>query len=147
MVILYMLGQIVGGILPGLVLILTVPNAGTLLSTSATPNPAADVNFLQAIVLEAVLTFFLVLAVFGTAVDRRAPKIGGFGIGLAVFAGILIAGPLTGGAMNPAGDHAPYIVFGPDNAHILIYIIGPIICGLLAGLLYNAIFLPKDEVK
>jgi MIP family channel proteins len=145
--ILYMLGQIVGGILSCLVLLITVPNASTLLSPAATPNPAADVNFLQAIVLEAVLTFFLVLAVFGTAVDRRAPQIGGFGIGLAVFAGILLAGPLTGGAMNPARDISPYIVFGPYNANILIYIIGPIIGGVLAALLYNAIFLPKDEVK
>jgi MIP family channel proteins len=145
--VLYMLGQIVGGILSCLVLILTVPNAGTLLSTSATPNPAADVNFLQAIVLEAVLTFFLVLAVFGTAVDRRAPRIGGFGIGLAVFADILVGGPITGAAMNPARALSPYIVFGPYNANILIYLIGPIIGGVLAALLYSAIFLPKDEVK
>ncbi|HST03595.1 MAG TPA: aquaporin [Chloroflexia bacterium] len=145
--VLYIIGQILGGILSCLVLLITVPNGSALLSPSATPNPAEGVNFLQAVILEAVLTFFLVMAVFGTAVDRRGPKVGGFAIGLTVFAGILIAGPLTGGAMNPARDISPYIVFGPYNANILIYIIGPIIGGVLAALLYSAIFLPKDEVK
>ena len=42
----------------------------------------AGVTFLQAVAIEAVLTFFLMTAVFGTAVDRRAPKLGGLAIGL-----------------------------------------------------------------
>ena len=49
--------------------------------------------------------------------------------------------------MNPARALSPYLVFGPYNANILIYLIGPIIGGVLAALLYSAIFLPKDEVK
>ena len=55
-----------------------------------------------AILIEAAFTFLLVFAVFGTAVDPRAPKIGGFGIGLTICADILLGGPLTGAAMNPA---------------------------------------------
>ncbi len=139
----YIIGQIVGGVLSCLVLLAAVPNASTTLANSA-PNPAPGVDFLPALVMEIVLTFFLVLAVFGTAVDNRAAKIGGFGIGLTVFVDILVGGPVSGGVMNPARAFSPYIVFGPYNANILIYWIGPIIGGILASLLYSTLFLPDD---
>ena len=71
---------------------------------------SADINMIQAIGLEAIATFFLVFVVFGTAVDPRAPKVGGFAIGLTVTAGILAIGPLTGGSMNPARSFGPAIV-------------------------------------
>src|SRR5207248_4726319 len=71
---------------------------------------SSDISLIQAIGLEAIATFFLVFVVFGTAVDPRAPKVGGFAIGLAVTAGILAIGPLTGGSMNPARSFGPAIV-------------------------------------
>lgn len=58
---------------------------------------------------EAIMTFILVFAVFGTAVDRRAPKIVGFGIGLAITIDIMAGGPFTGAAMNPARAIGPMI--------------------------------------
>jgi len=54
----------------------------------------------------------LVAAVFGTAIDSRAPKIGGFGIGLTVQVDILVGGPLTGASMNPAQTFGPGLFFG-----------------------------------
>jgi aquaporin Z len=83
----------------------------------------------------------LLLAVFGTAVDPRAPKIGGFGIGFTVLFDILAGGALTGAAMNPA------IAFGPALAggfwqNQLVYWIGPIIGGIIAALLYEFFILP-----
>ena len=69
------------------------------------PPPAlgsANISAYAGCLAELITTFFLVLAVWGTAVDARAPKIGGFGIGLTVAADILAIGPLTGAAMNPA---------------------------------------------
>lgn len=139
----YIVGQIVGGVLACVILAVAVPNGFTVLANSA-PNPAAGVDFLPAVIMEAVLTFFLVLAVFGTAVDNRAAKIGGFGIGLTVFVDILVGGPVSGGVMNPARAFSPYLVFGPYNANILIYFIGPIVGGVIAALLYSSLFLPSD---
>src|ERR1700750_1597279 len=96
----------------------------------------------QAIGLEAIATFFLVFVVFGTAVDPRAPKVGGFAIGLTVTAGILAIGPLTGGSMNPARSFGPAIV-----THIFegqtAYWIGPLLGGIAAALLYDRLFLPR----
>jgi len=83
-----------------------------------------------------VLTFFLVTAVFGTAVDPRAPKIGGFGIGLVIAMDIFMGGPLTGAAMNPARAFGPALLQGFWSDH-LVYWIGPLLGGGVAALAYE----------
>jgi MIP family channel proteins len=103
-----------------------------------TPAPAPGVSFGTVIFLEAIMTFLLVWAVCGTAVDPRAPKIGGFGIGLAVFVDILVGGPITGASMNPARSLGPALVGGVWTMHAA-YWIGPILGGVLASLLYKAL--------
>jgi len=103
---------------------------------------SADVSLLQAIILEFIATFFLVFVVFGTAVDPRAPKVGGFAIGLTVTADILGIGALTGGSMNPARSFGPAVV-----THIFegqtAYWVGPILGGIAAALLYDRLFLSR----
>jgi MIP family channel proteins len=103
---------------------------------------SADINMIQAISLEAIATFFLMFVVFGTAVDPRAPKVGGFAIGLTVTAGILSIGPLTGGSMNPARSFGPAVV-----THIFegqtAYWVGPILGAVVAALLYDRLFMPR----
>jgi MIP family channel proteins len=97
----------------------------------------------QAIIIEAILTFFLVFVVYGSAVDVRAPKIGGLAIGLTVALDILFGGPLTGAAMNPARTFGPALVSGHWNNHI-VYWVGPLIGGALAGVIYGR-FLIKES--
>ena len=97
----------------------------------------------QAIMIEAVLTFFLVFVVYGSAVDARAPKIGGLAIGLTVAIDIMFGGPLTGAAMNPARTFGPALVSGHWNNHI-VYWVGPLLGGALAGLIYGR-FLIKES--
>jgi aquaporin Z len=82
------------------------------------------------------LTFFLMLAVLGTAMDSLAPKIGGFGIGLTVGAEILVGGPLTGAAMNPARIFGPALAAGFWENHWL-YWIGPIAGAAFASWVYT----------
>jgi len=94
---------------------------------------AAGVSLGQALLVEFVLTFLLVTVVWGTLVDERAPRLGGFGVGLVVFAAILVGGPLTGAAMNPARWFGPALVFG-DLSGAVVYIVGPIVGATLAAL-------------
>jgi len=101
------------------------------------------VSVCQAITIEAVLTFFLVFVVYGSAVDSRSPKIGGLAIGLTITMGILFGGPLTGGAINPARTFGPALAIGHWNNHI-VYWVGPLIGGGLAGLIYGR-FLIKES--
>ncbi len=99
-----------------------------------------DITATQGVVLEAVATFFLVFAVFGTAVDPQAPKVGGLGVGMLMTAATLALGPLTGACLNPARALGPAVASGVYEAQ-LVYWIGPVIGGVAAALLYQAIFL------
>ena len=101
-----------------------------------------DITFTQAFFLEAIATFFLVFVIFGTAVDERGPKVGGFAIGLTVAADILAIGPLTGGSMNPARSFGPAVASGVYTAQF-IYWIAPIVGGIVAAVLYDQLFLRR----
>jgi glycerol uptake facilitator-like aquaporin len=81
--------------------------------------------------------------VFGTAVDERAPKVGGFAIGLTVTADVLAIGPLTGGSMNPARSFGPAIVSGIFEGQSA-YWVGPLVGGILAAVLYDRLFLRRS---
>ena len=101
-----------------------------------------DISGTQAFALEAIATFFLVMAVFGTAVDPQAPRVGGFAIGLTVAACILAIGPYTGASLNPARSFGPAVATGVYEGQ-LIYWLAPIVGGVLAALLYDRLFLPR----
>jgi MIP family channel proteins len=109
-------------------------------TTGGTPM----VSFVQAVAVEAVLTFFLVFVVYGTAVDSRAPKIGGLAIGLTITLDILFGGPLTGGSMNPARTFGPALAVGHWHNHA-VYWIGPMLGGLLAGIVYGRFLIKPAE--
>ena len=89
--------------------------------------------------VEAVLTAVLVYAVLMTAVDGRAPKLGGLFIGGAVAADILVGAPLTGAAMNPARWFGPALVYG-DLSGAVVYIVGPILGATVAALSVRYLF-------
>ena len=105
---------------------------------------SGDINMPQAILCEAIATFFLVFVVFGTAVDPHAPKVGGFAIGLTVTADILAIGSRTGGSMNPARSFGPAVVSQIFEGQA-VYWIGPIIGGIAAALLYDGLFLRRGK--
>ncbi|MBI4466919.1 MAG: MIP family channel protein [Acidobacteria bacterium] len=94
--------------------------------------------------VEAVLTFFLVFVVFATAIDDRGAfkAVAGFAIGMVITFDILAGGPLTGAAMNPARAFGPALLAGFWANH-WVYWVGPLLGGLLAGLLYSEAFLRR----
>ena len=133
----YVVAQLVGALL-GAGLVKALLPAGAVNATLAgTPQLGGSVTFAQGIWIEAVLTFFLVSAVFGTAVAPDAPKIGGFGIGLAIFVDALVGGNLTGAMMNPARALGPAIVAHDMHAQA-VYWIGPLLGAAAAGWVWRA---------
>lgn len=105
-------------------------------SAIGTPALGAGISPIAGIVVEAILTALLVFAVIGTGIDARAPKIGGLAIGLAVTADILLGGPLTGAAMNPARWFGPAVAAGAF-ADWYVWWIGPAIGAAAAALVYR----------
>lgn len=142
--VLYIVGQIVGGLLACLTLATILPESTWSKFGLGTPH-VVGINITQATIFEAVLTFFLVLAIFGTVVDPRANRIAGFGIGLAVFMDILAGGPWTGAAMNPARAITPAIVSGDWDFDQTVYWVGPIVGAVAAALLYTQVFMPRSD--
>ncbi|HZW10846.1 MAG TPA: aquaporin [Phycisphaerales bacterium] len=88
--------------------------------------------------LELLQTFALMLAVLTTAVDGRAHRVGGFGIGLTVAVCIMAFGPLTGSSMNPARTFGPAL-YGHWDMH-WAYWAGPVAGSLLAALTYKLVW-------
>lgn len=138
----YWVAQLAGATAAAVLVVKMYGAGGIGLVAAGTPDLAKGVSTLHGVVLEAVLTFFLVFVVYGSAVDIRAPKIGGLAIGLTVALDILVGGPLTGAAMNPARTFGPALGSGHWNNHI-VYWLGPLAGGALAGLVYGR-FLIKD---
>jgi aquaporin Z len=98
----------------------------------------------QAVLIEGVLTFFLVWVVFATAFDPEGAfgKIAGLAIGFVIAMDIMMGGPFTGAAMNPARSLGPALVAGNWADH-WIYWLGPVAGGLVAALLYDSLFLRR----
>jgi MIP family channel proteins len=134
----YVVAQLVGGVVAGFSLAYFFGDVGP-----AVPALGQGVDPFSGIVLEAIMTAVLLLAVFGTAVDPRGPKLGGLAIGLAVAADILLGGTLTGAAMNPARWFGPAVAAGAfDNWYV--WWIGPFVGAIVVALLYRYVFAPRD---
>jgi len=139
----YIIAQLLAAILAAYALKGLFPAAVAASTRLGGQSISIEVSTLQAIVLEFIATFFLVFVVFGTAVDPKAPKVGGFAIGLTIAADILAIGPLTGGSMNPARSFGPAVASGIFEGQA-VYWIGPILGGIAAALIYEALFIPHD---
>jgi MIP family channel proteins len=139
----YWIAQFGGGILAALVLRFMFPGAINLGQTV----PGPGVSGVQAMVIEAILTFFLASAVYQTAVYGRLGNVAPIAIGFTLAAAILFAGPLTGASLNPARTLGPAIVTG-NFRDIAFYLIGIFGGGAIAGLVHTFLFpLPTPSAK
>lgn len=151
----YIVSQLVGASVAGILLMFIFKSMGDVGAQAivdcklGTPNLAAELSPWMGVFIEIILTFLLVFAIFGTAVDPRAPKIGGFGIGLAVCVDILMGGPLTGAAMNPARTFGTLLGGLSDTASLWsqhwVYWLGPVLGALLGAFVYDKFIMEKEN--
>lgn len=135
---LYVLTQLAAAALGALALRVLLPAQLWEPSAIGTPFVTQGIADWQAIGIEAVLTFLLVWVVFATALDPAGSfgKIAGLAIGFTIAMDIMMGGPFTGAAMNPARSFGPAIVSG-ELTGMWVYFIGPVIGGTVAALLYD----------
>ena len=140
---LYIVVQLLGGVLGGLLLRFVLGGAETGLGATvlaqnlSVGEVSVSVTPLAGLVVEIILTFFLANAVLNTAVAGRGGDLAPLAIGLTLTFCILMGGPLTGASLNPARTIGPAIAAGIFT-DIWLYIVGPAVGAILAGLLYNA---------
>ncbi len=117
-------------------------DAATRNATNLGAPALGNVSTWQGVVIEGVMTFFLVWVVFATAADPRGTfkSVAGLAIGLTIVLDILMGGPLTGGAMNPARAFGPELV-QHDWTDAWVWYLGPFVGGALAALIYEWLYL------
>ena len=148
---LYIVSQLAGAAGGALLLRLAIPKAVWESTKLGTPlvnasGSAFTIGSGKAVLLEGILTFFLVFVVFGVAVDDRGAfdKIAGLPIGLVLTFDILVGGPFTGAAMNPARAFGPELVSGTWTDW-WVYWVGPIAGAVVAATIYWFVFLRSRE--
>jgi len=130
----FIVAQCLGAIAGAVALRLTIGS-----TIAGVTNPAGSVSTGEALAMEAIFTFVLVIVVTAIATDPRAPvEATALAVGGAIALGGLAAGPISGGSLNPARSLGPALVVG-DLTNLWIYIVAPIVGGVAAALAYRYI--------
>lgn len=135
----YWVAQLLGGVV-GALFIGAIYGADAVAQGATVPG--IGFSAVQALMAEVILTFFLVWVVFGAAVHKNY-SFAGLAIGLTVAMDILVGGPVSGGAMNPARAFGPALVASDWTSH-WVYWVGPLLGGALAATLYSVLYLTKE---
>jgi glycerol uptake facilitator protein len=141
----YVIAQCIGAAVGSLLFFLTVGMDAVTIGGLGATAPFPGIGYGQAILVEAIATFVLMLVIMGVAVDERAPPgFAGLIIGLTVAGMITATGNIAGASLNTARTFGPYMMdflLGGPNLWVYfpIYIIGPIIGAVLAAVFYDRI--------
>ena len=139
----YIVAQLLGAVLAGWTHMLIQPGNGALTGYGGVmPSPALGGSDIVALVVELLITFFLMFAYYAVLYTDKVPAgASGILIGMTLTADIMIAGPLTGGAANPARALGPAVASGYFSS-LWLYWVGPIIGALLAGFVFEHLLMP-----
>jgi len=146
---LYMVAQFLGAIVGAALL-----HAATPVETKGWPALHLGANGLmpgvepvQGFLVEAMVTFILVLVVYGCCDSRRDDVKGSIPliIGLTVGLSHLLSIGYTGAGLNPARTLGPAIITGKYE-NLWVYFVGPFLGGAVAGILYTVLFKAKGTI-
>lgn len=146
----YVMAQLVGSVFGGVLIVGAFGRVAVDRGNVGGVAFGPGVGYGQAILVEAVATYLLMLAIMGTAVDRRAPAgWAGLIIGLSVSCLVFVFGPLTGAAVNPARALGPNAAAGLFGGSVIwsqypAYVVGSLLGALSAAFSYDVIARPRD---
>jgi aquaporin TIP len=136
-------GAVVAAYLLKWILETVIPGSNLGATTgSLTPNGQSG-DAARVIVVEGVLTFFLVVAVMASGIYNLNGNLAGVAIGLVLAMDILAGGPLTGASMNPARTFGPALATN-DLSYFWMYVVGPLAGGGIAGVLFSRYFMSSE---
>jgi aquaporin Z len=138
----YWVVQFGGAVLAALLLKWLLPGGAISAGNLGAPKIGSGVGSGGGVVIEAILTFFLVWVIFASAVDPRGSfrQIAGLAIGFTIAFDVLMAYGLTGGAMNPARAFGPQLA-GNHWANGWVWYVGPFAGAVIAASLYELLYL------
>ncbi len=158
----YILAQVIGALIAGFFLTVLFSLAGSVVSSAGlgTPHSEASMQKLfhremdmqlmaMSTLIELLMTFVLTLVIFGTIIDRRAPRLGGWGVGLLAMVILYFGFPFTGAAMNPARYLGTAVwEAGISNnwgkmSDCYVYLLGPVLGAVIASWIYDSYVLEE----
>ena len=144
----YVVVQLVGGAAGALLTKALLSDEGDQVNYGATVvQDTIGGEILPGMVVEALGTFFLVLAIAGVAVNPRAAKEwAGLTVGATLGLVVMVLAPLTGAGVNPARSFGPALVSGQWGGaadFLLVYVLAPVVGAILAALLYRELYIEK----
>ncbi|XP_042008092.1 aquaporin NIP1-1-like [Salvia splendens] len=93
----------------------------------------------QSLVVEFIITFYLMFVISGVATDNRAiGELAGLAVGAVILLNVMFAGPISGASMNPARSLGPAIVSNNFKG-IWIYLVGPTAGAIAGAWVYNIV--------
>ncbi|XP_015599285.1 aquaporin AQPAe.a isoform X2 [Cephus cinctus] len=140
----YIICQCCGAVCGAALLKVILPSTPTVSTSVGNTALGTNITVGQGVLVEAIITFLLVLVVHSVT-DSRRPEMknmAALAIGLTITAAHLACVPVTGSSMNPARSLGPAVIFGVWEDH-WVYWIGPILGGLVAGAIYRIVFWSK----
>lgn len=140
----YIVGQLAGGVIALYALEKALPSGTAASGEHGMLQFGVGVESMQAFAIEAIGTFFLVFTVFGTCMDKRSAKMGGFYVGAVVLVMSIALGPFSGGGFNPARYFAPAL-YNNTWTTAFAHLVGPVLGGAVAALLYEYMFMKREE--
>jgi aquaporin Z len=144
---LYIVSQCVGATIAAAACKFIFPLEAVDAAKLGIPLPGGEWVTMPVLLLaEFIMTFLLMTAIFGAAVDERgkAVKIGALAIGLTIAFDILAGGPITGASMNPARSFGPALVYGHFDWH-WCYWLAPIAGAVVAAVIYDKLILGSED--
>lgn len=136
------LAQLLAAVAAAFLLRYLVPGTAFDAAAGGTPLLATAVAPGKGIVVEALCTFFLVFVLFGAVIDQRgtSAKTPALFVGLVLAVDVLVFGPFTTAATNPARWLGPALASG-TWADWYVWIVGPVAGSVIAAVLYSTVFL------
>ncbi len=137
----YICSQFIGAILGGAMLLAIFPA-----STGYGSNALYQDNIAASLLIEIILTFVFVLAILGVTSKVENGTVAGIVIGLTLTLVHIFGIHFTGTSVNPARSFGPAIFAGGDAfANVWVFILAPLVGGVLAALIYNFLDGNKEE--
>jgi aquaporin Z len=145
----YSIAQIIGAILAAGVLYLIASGStgwtGGLGANGYGTGYLGEYSLTAALMFEVVMTFLFVTVILGATGSGSAPGFAGLAIGLTLAAIHLVGINVTGVSVNPARSIGPALFSGGSAlTQLWVFIVAPLVGGLLAGALYKAGFTRAD---
>ena len=135
----YWAAQLVGATIGALVVWAAYGQGAYIDAHLGAPAPVNGASAMQVLLVEALIAFILVFTVISTTTDKRVPPgSAAVAIGFALAAGVLLGGPVSGGAGNPARALGPMIVAGTYPVWFF-YCVGPLLGGGVAALAFRLV--------